>query len=45
LITLLSGDRKKLEDACDEACKVHGGLLSVNVSKAYHMLRHAKAKN
>ena len=42
LIALLSGNRKKLEVACDEACKPHNGLLSVNISKAYHMLRHAK---
>lgn len=42
LIALLSGDRKKVEVACDEACKPHNGLLSVNISKAYHMLRHAK---
>ena len=41
LIALLSGDRKKVEAACDEASKSHGGLLSVNISKAYHMLRHA----
>ena len=45
LIALLSGNRKKLEDACDEASKPHGGLLSINISKAYHMLKHAKAKD
>ena len=41
LIALLSGDREKVEAACDEASKAHDGLLSVNISKAYHMLRHA----
>ena len=41
LIALLSGSRQKLECACDEVCKVHDGLFSINVSKAYHMLRHA----
>jgi hypothetical protein len=45
LISLLSGDRKKLEAACDEVCKSHDGMLSVNISKAYHMLRHAKTKD
>lgn len=45
LIALLSGDRKKVESACDEASKAHDGLLSVNISKAYHMLRHAKTKD
>ena len=42
LIALLSGDRDKLEDACDEACKPHDGLLSVNIAKAFHMLRQAR---
>ena len=45
LIALLSGDRKKLEDTCDEACKAQDGLILLNVSKAYHMLKHAKAKD
>ena len=45
LIALLSGDCEKVEAACDDASKPHGGLLSVNISKAYHMLRHAKAKD
>lgn len=45
LIVLLSGNRKKLEDTCDEACKAHDGLILLNVSKAYHMLKHAKAKD
>jgi hypothetical protein len=42
LIALLSGDRKKLEEICDEACRVREGIL---VPKAYHMLKHAKAKD
>ena len=41
LIALLSGDRKKVEEACDEACGHHDGVLSGNIPKAYHMLRHA----
>ena len=41
LIALLSGNRQKLESVCAEACRPHDGLLSVNVSKAYHMLRQA----
>lgn len=41
LIALLSGDREKLEEACDEACAFANGLLVANVAKAYHMLRQA----
>lgn len=45
LFALLSGDRKRLEDACDEACTSYNGEHSVNISKAYHMLRHAKVSD
>ena len=43
LIALLSGDRNKVEATCDEACKPHDGLLSVNIAKAFHMLRQARS--
>lgn len=39
LIALLSGEREKLQSACDEACAFRNGLLVCNVAKAYHMLR------
>ena len=41
LIALLSGEREKLQSACDEACAFRDGLLVCNVAKAYHMLRQA----
>lgn len=42
LIALLSGDRAKVETACDETFRPDGGSYTVNIAKAYHMLRHAK---
>ena len=43
LLSLLSGDRRKLENACAEACEAYRGVLACNVSKAYHLLRQVKA--
>lgn len=45
LLALLSGDRKKVETACDEACRANDGLLAVNVPKAFHMLRQVGKKS
>ena len=41
LIALLSGDRSKLESACEEAC---AASAVGHIGKAYLMLRHARAK-